>query len=149
MVVVLGCGWGCPLCCVTITAGCVWGDRVRVCNAPLCFRPTTARVRGAPTSRFNQTLELSVPIEQPCPSNRRAAGYRRSAHPQFQLSLLFWGAPSLRLPCCSTTITATRCAGTSLVPGVGGKLLCQPAGTAGPVHHTKPLSKDSNEQREF
>ena len=81
-VVVLGCGCSCPLCCVTITAVCVWGDMSSGCNAPRRFQPTTVWVQGAPTSRINQALELSVPIKQPCPSNRRAAGYRRSAHPR-------------------------------------------------------------------
>ena len=131
-VVVLGCGWSCPLCCVTITAVCVWGDMSSGCNAPRRFQPTTVWVQGAPTSRINQALELSVPIKQPCPSNRRAAGYRRSAHPQLQLNLLFWDAPSLRLPCWPTTTTTSYCAGTYLVPGGGRSLLCQPAGTAGP-----------------
>ena len=130
----LGCGCSCPLCCVTITAVCVWGDMSSGCNAPRRFQPTTVWVQGAPTSRINQALELSVPIKQPCPSNRHAAGYRRSAHPQLQLNLLFWDAPSLRLPCWPTTTTTSYCAGTYLVPGGGRSLLCQPAGTAGPDH---------------
>ena len=94
------------------------------------FRPTTVRVPGAPTSRSNQALEFrcrlsnhALPIAAP--------GYRLSAHPWFQLGLLFWNVPPLRLPCWPTTITTTHCAGTSLVPGVGRSLLCQPAGTAG------------------
>ena len=62
------------------------------------FRPTTVRVPGAPTSRINQALEFrcrlsnhALPIAAP--------GYRLSAHPWFQLGLLFWNVPPLGHRC--------------------------------------------------